>query len=89
MASTKHTDPQLTDDLDLGPGLVVTPGHAVAPKRQDEAPVFSDRRLAADGTPAQHPTLSTYEQGGAIGTAQPVPAPAYEPAPPASTESNG
>lgn len=51
---------QLTDDLDLGPGLVVTPGHPVQPTPSTASgPQFSDRTIDHTGKPADHPILST------------------------------
>jgi len=40
--------PQLTDHLDLGPGLVVTPGYEVAPAPRTDGPTFSDRVLTVE-----------------------------------------
>jgi hypothetical protein len=75
--------PKLTDDLDLGPGVVVTPGYAV-PERPANVGGFGDRRIVVheDGMArtaqnakffteevADHPIASTYE-GAARGAAK-------------------
>ena len=63
----------LTDDLDLGPGVVVTPGHEVPEPRPKS--IMSDRKLDSDGNvvnPGDAEFGSTYEKGGAAGVAQPA-----------------
>jgi len=44
MAEKQNDRPQLTDHLDLGPGLVVTPGYEVPPVRDPQS-AASDRVL--------------------------------------------
>lgn len=64
--------PQRTDDLDLGPGLVVTPGYEIAPKPQAGV-TMSDRPLDRHG--------NTIDLAVQLGTAQPEqPAPPVKPA---------
>jgi len=64
-------EPTLTEHVDLGPGLVRTPGCPVEDVKAPVGPVFADRVIVVtdSGTPrpagkahvAEHPTLSTYE----------------------------
>lgn len=50
MADKKQDEPQRTDDLDLGPGLVVTPGYEVA-KAPERPFVMSDQPIDRHGNP--------------------------------------
>lgn len=72
--------PQMTDDLDLGPGLVVTPGYAVA---QPPAQHFtmSDQPIDRHGNILNAPAPVVANQPE---PAQPAPDPA--PAPPAEPQ---
>src|SRR5207302_10129107 len=44
-AASKDEPKQMTDDLDLGPGVVVTPGYEVPERAAGGGPTFSDRRI--------------------------------------------
>lgn len=46
----KNSEPKFTQDLDLGPGLVVTPGYELPPRPQ-VAVIASDQPLNAQGQP--------------------------------------
>lgn len=70
MANDSYDDtPKMSEDLDLGPGLVVTPGHPVEARDPHPAGVHaSDRRIDAHGYVDDVPVLSTHpysvEKGG-------------------------
>lgn len=76
--------PKLTDDLELAPGVVVTPGYEV-PERPANVGGFGDRRIIVheDGAKrmadtakyftaevADHPIASTYEASGRAAKAE-------------------
>lgn len=48
MAEQQQGQPQRTDDLDLGPGLVVTPGYAV-PQAPARHVIMSDQPIDRHG----------------------------------------
>jgi hypothetical protein len=65
---------KLTDDLELGPGVVVTPGHEV-PEPRPKA-VASDRKIDHEGNvvhPGDAEFGSTYEKGGDTALAKAAP----------------
>lgn len=57
----------MTQDVKLGPGLVLTPGHAHPVPPKAHGPVQSDRRVHADGSVDEVETLSTYSHPGQQG----------------------
>lgn len=64
--------PQMTDDLDLGPGLVVTPGYEV-PKPPASHFIMSDQPLDRHGKPLEFAAPQVANQPA---PAQPAPQPA-------------
>lgn len=72
MAKQSNDQPQRTDDLDLGPGLVVTPGYEV-PQAPERHFVMSDQPIDRHGNVLNAPAPVVANQPE---PAQPAPDPA-------------
>lgn len=60
---------KMTEDVDFGPGVVLTPGYEYVEPEDKPVVIFSDRRVDHRGNPADHPIASTYngKQSGVKG----------------------
>jgi hypothetical protein len=52
---------KMTEDVDFGPGVVLTPGYEFVEPEEKPQMIFSDRRVDHHGIPADHPITSTYK----------------------------